>query len=493
MFEFELPEKYRRYVPLAVWLVVALVLFAIPLKIISYGYLPGDDALRHCAQAVSGKAWPEILVLGDTFKLDHNLGWNALLGFIHRATGWNAETLVIFSVVALFITVNAALLPWLKRPEAWLAALLTAMIISQLPQRFLLGRPFALTIAVLMIILFVSQKSSPARKHFILFTSLIALTALFHGVWYMWLLPVLAFAFAGQFQWSLCLAGAWLAGTAVAALATGHPLDYFSQAVVMAFHATGQHLTNRTEATEFQPFAGDVLAIVLVGALLVLRRFTQSPATAFARSPAFWLMCGCWLLGFRVGRFWSDWGWPALLVLTVTEFEILFLAQFAADSGRRLQLTGILAAATFLAVTADLEGRYTQNLSWQFLAEAEHPELAGWLPDKNGVLYSGDMTIFYQTFFKNPEGDWRYMVGYEPALMPPDDFATYHSIHWNYGDAKAYAPWVNKMKPADRLVIRGNGNERPNIPQLEWNYGVSGIWIGRTPRTNAPFTLQSLQ
>ena len=103
------------------------------------------------------------------------------------------------------------------------------------------------------------------------------------------------------------------------------------------------------------------------------------------------------------------------------------------------------------------------------------------------------MTIFYQTFFKNPEGDWRYMVGYEPALMPPDDFATYHSIHWNYGDAKAYAPWVNKMKPADRLVIRGNGNERPNIPQLEWNYGVSGIWIGRTPRTNAPFTLQSLQ
>ena len=52
------------------------------------------------------------------------------------------------------------------------------------------------------------------------------------------------------------------------------------------------------------------------------------------------------------------------------------------------------------------------------------------------------------------------------------------------------------MKPADRLVIRGNGNERPNLPKLEWNYGVSGIWIGRTPRTaptNTPFLLQSLQ
>ena len=67
MFEFELPERFRRYVPLAVWLILAAVLLLIPFKIISYGYLPGDDALRHCAKAVSGKSWPEIIVVGDTF------------------------------------------------------------------------------------------------------------------------------------------------------------------------------------------------------------------------------------------------------------------------------------------------------------------------------------------------------------------------------------------------------------------------------------------
>jgi hypothetical protein len=92
------------------------------------------------------------------------------------------------------------------------------------------------------------------------------------------------------------------------------------------------------------------------------------------------------------------------------------------------------------------------------------------------------MGIFYQTFFKNPRGDWRYMTAYEPALMPAEDFKTYRGIHWNNGDAKAYEPWVEKMKAADRLVIRGGKGERPNIPQLEWYYGVSGIWIGRTPR-----------
>ena len=47
-------------------LVVAIVIGAILLscfKIISYGYLPVDDALRHAAKVVSGKDWHEIVVL----------------------------------------------------------------------------------------------------------------------------------------------------------------------------------------------------------------------------------------------------------------------------------------------------------------------------------------------------------------------------------------------------------------------------------------------
>ena len=128
--------------PLAVWAMVILVILAIPFKIISYGYLPGDDALRHAAKAVSGKSWPEILVLNASIKIDHEFGWNLLLEKIHLWTDWNAESLLIFSVAFLFLLANGSVLPWLKRPEAWLVALLAAMIVSDLPQRFMLGRPY---------------------------------------------------------------------------------------------------------------------------------------------------------------------------------------------------------------------------------------------------------------------------------------------------------------------------------------------------------------
>src|SRR5476649_1657049 len=140
-------DSLKRYVPLAVWVIVIFVIVAIPFKITSYGYLPGDDALRHAAKAVSGKSWSEILVLNDAYKIDHEFGWNLLLRKIYLLTNWDADKLVVFSVVSLFILVGWSALPWLKRPEAWLATLTLATLVAAVCGRMTLGRPYLVTFA----------------------------------------------------------------------------------------------------------------------------------------------------------------------------------------------------------------------------------------------------------------------------------------------------------------------------------------------------------
>ena len=481
-------DALRRYVPLAAWTVVILVILAIPFKIVSYGYLPGDDALRHAAKAVSGKSWSEILILNPTYKMDHEFGWNLLLEKIHLWNHAGAESLVLFSVVSLFLVVGWSVLPWLKRPEAWLMALIVLSLLTGLPQRILLGRPYLMTMAALLNVLFLWQthgSSAPKWWMMGLMTALTAASTFMHGVWYLWALPVWAFFLAAQFRWGITLMVCSAAGIFLGSALTGHPVGYPLQAIKLALLATGMQDITHIKALELQPFNGNVLALLAVGGLLVLRRMARLETTPLHANPVFWLAVLCWVLGFLVGRFWFDWGLPALLVLLTSDLQLFLQPRFVVDSFRRLALVCGAALTLYAVSTNDIESRWTENLAWQFLAP-DNQDLTGWLPDRGGIFYTADMTLFYQTFFKNPNGDWRYMLGFEPTWMPAEDFKVYHLVHWNFGDSKAYEPWVEKMQPADRLVIRGGRGNAPDFPQLEWEYGVSDIWIGRLPRTNAP-------
>ena len=481
-------EGLRRYVPLAVWSIVVLVILIIPLRIISYGYLPADDALRHAAKAVSGKPWPEILVVGPIFQIDHNFGWHLILRQIHLSSQCGTEGLVLFAVVALFVLAAGSPLPWLRRPEAWLVVLTAFGLASDIIGRFAIGRPFLLTIAGLMTILFFWERHGTAPPRWwtpIWVALLIAFCSFVHGVWYLWTLLIAAFCLARQFRWAVVLTIGWLAGVTLGAAITGHPVAALAQAVEMAQRAFAMHITQRTLVTEFQPSGGTIFGLIIMGGLVIQRQLARLNARPLTADPAFWLACLGWVLGFKAGRFMEDWGWPALMVLATCDLQLLLQARFAVDSFKRLALTAALAVIAFLAITNDAGSRWTYNLTQQYLTP-DNPDLNGWMPEKGGIVYSADMSIFYQTFYKNPHGDWRYILGYEAALMPKEDFEVYHKILWNFGDAKAYQPWVDKMRPPDRLIIRGGRSSAPNIPQLEWEYGVSGIWIGRTPRTNAP-------
>jgi hypothetical protein len=491
-------EPARRYVPLLIWVIVLMTLLIIPLKVIKYGYIPPDDALRAAGKAVSGKTWQQVLVLDDAYKMDHEYGWSLLLSKFHTACNADTDGIVIFSVVSLFVLAGLAAMIWLRYPEVWLVSLALSMVTVLLPFRLLLGRPYIITISALVSLLLLWRRfgsDKPKGWMVAMMTGLIAASVYFHGTWYLWALPVAAFFFAGQFRWGFTLAGCAIAGVILGCLLTGHPIEYPTQAINVLRVTTGKHLTQRTLAAEMQPENGDMHAVYILGALLILRRLAPLNAPPFFRDPVFWLTGLCWVLAFKVGRFWEDWGWPALMVLVASDLQLLLSSRVAFDSFRRLAIACGMALVAFLAITNDAGSRWTYNLTQQYLTE-DNPDLAGWMPDKGGILYSADMTIFYQTFYKNPHGDWRYILGFEATLMKPEDFEVYHKVQWNFGETKAYTPWLLKMTPADRLVIRGGRSSPPNIPQLEWNYGVSGIWVGRLPghhEGGAPVTIKATE
>lgn len=479
----------NRNVPALVWLAVILVLALIPLRIIGYGYLPLDDALRHAAKAVSGKEWSDILVLSPAFTLDHNPGWHVLLGALHSMFGWEPDGLVIFSVVGLFLVFAFTPLFWLKRPEAWLISLLLVFIANQgIITRIFLGRPLMLSVAALMALLFLMGKEQgmlKQKRSLVIATILFALTTWMHGAWYLFAMPVGALVLAGRRQDALALGACWLGGSVVGAIFTGHPVEFLVQAIRIVTTAFGESLPTRILVFEFQPTDGDIKVLLVLGGFALWRISRGWPASSVLRDPVFILFAISWVLGLKVARFWYDWGVPAGLVWMARGLSEELEARWQPGTIHRLGVTCIAAAGLFFATTSDLSSRWTHNLNVEYL-KADDPDLAGWLPEEGGIIYNDDMAIFYQTFFHNPRAPWKYLLGYEPTLMPPEELAILRRMQLLNGVYEIYQPWVQKMTPADRLITRGGPAQKPAINGLQWAYAGSNTWIGRKPRAAAP-------
>jgi len=96
------------------------------------------------------------------------------------------------------------------------------------------------------------------------------------------------------------------------------------------------------------------------------------------------------------------------------------------------------------------------------------------------------MTIFYRTFFRNPDAPWRYVLGFEPGWMPQADLEAYREIRRSRGATESYEPWVEKMRREDRLLIKLTSNTPPQVPGLEWYQVEFSLWSGRLPKAPPP-------
>jgi hypothetical protein len=477
----------ERYVPLIVWIIVLTTLLLIPLKILSYGFIPGGDARKHIAKAFTDKPDNQIVVLRPEFTMDHNPGWEWVLRHVERPTGWNVEQITVLAVVSSLLIFFCSALPWLRRPEAWLAALLAALVaLPYLMDRLVQCRPLLISEGVLIGLLFAWSNDNLKKPSWLKIGLTVvgfSLSTWMHGAWYLWVFVLGAFflgrAWSAVFWLTIC----WMVGTLIGASLTGHPIHFLEEAVAMASTVSQEHIPQWVLVGEFTPSHGEFETLVLLAIVFLWRRQRGQTVGALLNTPVFWLIVIGWILGLRADRCWADWGMPAALVWLTLQFSEAFTAFCGNSSPKRLLLSAFIALPLFFQSTNDLDQRYSHSADEQFV-DAHDATLQGWLPGDGGIFYCSQMAFYYSTFYKNPTADWCYILGYEPAIMPADDLKILRSIQLSRGALEAYEPWIQKMRPIDRLVIYSP--VQPNLRQLQWHRAVSDIWLGRLPIKNQP-------
>jgi hypothetical protein len=490
-------EEFKRYTPLAAWVITIFTLLCIAGRIIGYGFLPPDDALRHAAKVVSGKSWGEILILRDGFEMDPHPGWHAILGALYHVLNCRIDTLVVLPVAGLMFLFYVTPLAWLRRPEAWLGALLVAATYAAtFIWRMALGRPFVFTVAVYVALLLIwtnLRERKPRAWEILASIILIAAAAWIHGTFYQLILPAAGLVLAGRWRQAVRFGLVWAAGSGLGATFTGHPFQFLDQCVRHLFSVFGDYTLSGQLVDELRPTDGEGPTVLAVAAVLLWRSRDKDWSGRELMDPIFMMGLLGWVLGLKVSRFWWDWGLPAMLLWLALQFQSELERHVEFRSPQRLVIALGLAAAAFLGITNDSGSRWTWNASKQYLAGTD-PDLAGWMPDTGGIIYSVDMTVFYDTFFKNPNAPWRYILGYESAMMPPEDLAVVHKVQWNHGELGAYEPWVKKMTPADRLILTPmwmSSHSVDQLTELEWHRAANDWWIGRLKRKLVGSTMHS--
>lgn len=475
-----------RYVPLLVWIAVIVTPILIALKVVSYGIIPAGDLQRHVAHAFTDRPYTDLLLLRPEYVMNHSPGWELLLKGLHRAAGFGRDALTSFSIIVCLLAVLMAPLRWLSRPEAWMGAVLALLIaIPGYMWRLTQGRPYLVTEGLLIMVLAAWARHDDRKPGAVrggLTAAAVALSVWMHGTWYLWALPLAAFVLARRLvaaRWlALCIA----AGVAGGAVLTGRPITFLVQAVTIARLVSAENLRVSQLVGEFQPSNGEISFLLVLGLVFLWWKNEMRPGLRRMGDPLFWQFLICWILGLYMVRFFSDWAVPAALVWLALRGQEMMTRAWPAHSWNRVLATLLLCGALYVHSTRDNNEIYTFSRSTVFL-NAGNPELKEWFPGPGGVFYSNYFGFFFNTFYENPQGHWRYALGMEPALMREEDRRTYRAIQ-ETGRPSAYEPWIRKMGPADRLVLYRSA--QPPLPQLEWKQAAPGVWIGRKPTGNAP-------
>ncbi|MGI6446833.1 MAG: hypothetical protein ACOX2I_14250 [Candidatus Ozemobacteraceae bacterium] len=465
----------------------ALILFSavliyIPFKIMSYGWAPSDDALRHVAFSLSERSWGDIVVIKPEFNTDHNAGWHSVLRYLHKL-GLDKADLLTFSVAGLFLLVNFAGLLLVPYPAAWVTALMIVVLTEPaFLYRLLLGRPYLVGIACSLFLFktWFARPDAPSRLKpagkYLLSLIFISLTVWIHGSWYLFFLLPFSLILAGRVKPALGLLFCIIPAVLIGAWLTGDFSGFLYFHTVATAKIFTEDILNWMKVTEFKSGIDSIQWVYIAGLMLLYLAFKKkSNISEIFSDPLFLMVLLCRMLGIMTERFWSDWGIPALLFWFALRLsEISSLTRALENKRVKYGLALFAAVTTVFIFTHDSNARFSSYVLNPAI-DFSQKNLKDWAPGKGGIVYSNTESVFYKHFYEYPDAGWKYILGFESALMPDEDRAIRRQISYNQASPIEFVPWVKKMRPEDRLILYFC----PNLDEIEWVRGSRFLWIGR--------------
>lgn len=479
-------DRISRYLELSLPIMVAMTVLLSVLRISGYGYLPGDDALRHAAFAIDSRVWGDVVVLSNEIRPDVDVhpGWHAILRFLHQRAGLGADALVTFSYIFTFTLFGAAGLLGSRKPAAWAVALaLIAAVLWEMLGRQLLGRPFSISISGTLLLLFLwnTAQDKPSWKLIVLTSLILGLAIWVHSTaWYLWIMVLACIWLGNGAKAGRAFLASFAIGLLLACVLNGGCYNIIIYPIKHLWLSLAQDpLIVTSLAIEFRPNRFPLQACGLVALILISRQLTGVSRNDRLFQPDFLLyILGC-ILGLYVSRFWTDWG-AAALAVWICRQTVLLLEHLHLNRLRLWMLTAGACSVVFLTVSANIDGRYS-GTQRSVLLTLPKDRLLPLMPTDRGVLYGNSMHFFYQLYWRFPETKWRYLLGFEPAMMPPDELRAFRIAQYNNGNFDpVYKSWAKQMTDDDRLMMYSDGE--PNYPDMSFEAIGNQIWIGKVCR-----------
>ena len=462
-------------------IILSAVFIIIPFKIIWKGFLPNDDANRHVAYAISDHKWSDVLEITPGLESDHNVGWHKILRFIYKCFRINKKDLLIISIIGLFFLFNLTGCLVSPNSAAWPITLIALFLFeASLIQRSILGRPFIISnIATLILLKLWFIKDLEIKNWLKYFISMLVLVLAvwIHGTWYTFLILPTALLLSGQIKRSINLTLCILVSTVIGAFLTGEIKEFLYFHYAATLNIFSEKIYNWQLVTEFAE--GNVRLLWMIPTIFIIILLIISKKLKLndlSKDPIFIMILLTWMLSIKVVRFWVDWGTVALTFWLSLKLSELIKDMESAKKPllRRTFFVLIAITVTILIPSSNWNNKKERN---SFIVDFSKKEFEAFKPVEGSIIYNDSMRHFYYQYYADPEGKYKYVLGFEPAIMLEDNRKTFRDILYSRFHYKAYKPWVDKLTKKDRLFASNDLSK--NYPQLDWIKASDKFYIGK--------------